>query len=103
MKFWNELKMQPQKNLRGGIGTVYCSNDFRIGNIVMSCMRLAPGVSIGKHLHEDNEEAYIVLEGEAATINGEKRKMDICRVGDKHDCKNESRNDIVILSIKMFL
>lgn len=97
------LKMEATKNLRGGEGTVYCSEDFRIGNVVMSCMRIEPGASIGRHLHEDNEEAYIVLEGNDATINGKKVKMDICRIGEYHDCKNETDKEIVILSIKNFV
>lgn len=99
----NVFKMEATENLRGGEGTVYCSEDFKIGNAVISCMRLEPGTSIGKHLHKDNEEVYIVLEGKAATINGKKTKMDICRIGEEHDCRNETENDIVLLSIKIFL
>lgn len=102
MKVSNILKMEPIKNLRGGIGTVYCSEDFQIGNAVISCMRMEIGSTIGKHLHEDNEEIYVVLEGGDATINGEKRKMDICRIGEEHDCKNETNGELVILSIKIF-
>lgn len=102
MNLLNALKMKPTKNLRGGKGTVFCSDDIRVGNIVVSCMRLEPGTSIGKHLHEDNEEVYIVLEGEEATINGKKYKMDICRIGEEHDCLNETDEDMVILSIKFF-
>lgn len=102
MNLLNGLKMEAIENLKGGVGTVYCSNNFKVGNVVISCMRLAPGVSIGKHLHEDNDEVYVVLEGEMATINGKKVKMDICRIGEEHDCKNETDGEIVILSIKVF-
>lgn len=102
MNVWNALKMEATKNLKGGVGTVYCSNDFKVGNVVVSCMRIEAGASIGKHLHEDNEEAYIVLEGDVATINGKKAKMDICRIGEQHDCKNETDEDLIILSVKIF-
>ena len=102
MKLVDALKMEAAENLRGGVGTVYCSNDFKVGNVVVSCMRLGPGMSIGKHLHEDNEEVYIVLEGGEATINGRKVKMDICRIGEEHDCVNETNEDIILLSIKIF-
>lgn len=94
--------MEATKNLKGGVGTVYCSNDLQVGNVVVSCMRIPPGASIGKHLHEDNEEIYIVLEGKYAIINGIKRMMDICRIGEEHDCVNETDKDLIILSIKVF-
>lgn len=102
MKILDALKMEATENLRGGVGTVYCSDDFKVGNVVISCMRLGPGVSIGKHFHDDNEEVYIVLEGGSATINGCLRRMDICRIGSSHDCKTETDEEIILLSIKIF-
>lgn len=102
MKFLDELNFEATENLRGGVGTVYCSDDFKVGNVTISFMRLAPGVSIGRHLHEDNEEVYIVIKGGYATINGKEQKMDICRIGEWHDCVNDTDEEIIILSIKVF-
>ncbi len=101
-KLVEALKYKAVRNLRGGVGTVYCSKDLKEGKVCISFMRLAPGVSIGKHLHEDNEEVYIVIKGGLATINGRKVKMDICRIGEEHDCVNNTDEEIIILSIKIF-
>ena len=103
MNVWNAIKMEATKNLEGGFGTVYRSNEFKVGNVVITCMRLQPNASIGKHMHKNNEEVYVVLEGAAATINGEKRNMHICRVGEEHDCINQTFEDIIILSIKRYV
>lgn len=101
-KILSKLRFKATENLKRGVGTVYCSDDFKVGNVFVSFMRLAPGVSIGKHLHDDNEEVYIVLRGGMATINGRKLKMDICRIGEAHDCVNETDEEIILLSIKIF-
>ena len=95
-----DLTMKPIENLKGGNGTVYCSNNFPAGDTVMCCMRLGPGVSIGMHSHPQGEELYCVLEGGYATINGEKTKMAICRAGEEHDCINETDKDLLLLSVQ---
>lgn len=39
-------------------------------------MELPPGTSIGYHGHEQNEEVYVVLEGQGRmTVNGEERDV----------------------------
>lgn len=82
---------------------VYRQEDFdtRLRFVIYS--EIEPGCSIGYHQHGDNEEVYVILEGEGTmTVNGESRPA---RPGDvflnkphwSHGLVNDSTNVLKIL------
>jgi mannose-6-phosphate isomerase-like protein (cupin superfamily) len=65
--------------IHDGIGkalhaTVFSRDDFRTGISFLNHTILAAGSTIGLHTHGDDEEIYMVLEGNGVmTVNGETR------------------------------
>lgn len=64
----NALLTEIRENMRGGKGTVKLEHWFKpeaFSAKVRLCTRmtLAPGSSIGNHIHETEDEIYLVLSG----------------------------------------
>ncbi|RPI80665.1 MAG: cupin domain-containing protein [Chloroflexi bacterium] len=56
--------------------TLFDAAEFSTNLSFMIYSELAPGTSIGYHTHGDNEEVYLILEGEGTmTVNGQSRKV----------------------------
>jgi len=63
----NEMKTEIKEDLRGGKGPVHFTYLADIANeknlSMFAEVSLAPGSSIGYHIHETNAEYYIILSG----------------------------------------
>jgi len=63
-----EVMREERSNMRGGKGTIAIEHWFKpddFGARVRLCCRmiLPPGASLGTHLHEKEDEVYIVIAG----------------------------------------
>lgn len=90
-----ELKTERIHHLKGGAGWVDVTEffepaDFMGKGRLYGQSVIAPGHSIGHHVHEGDQEAYFILEGAARYIDGEVEytlgpgDFAICRPGQSH-------------------
>ncbi len=108
----NEAEIADFSECHDGGGIVHCRTRFAEYN-KLSGIRyihddiISPGVSIGLHAHTDDEEIYIILEGEAEMEdNGIVRIVkpgDICITssGQSHSLRNTSNNDVRLMVINV--
>lgn len=101
-----------RENLKEGNGNIVFTHIFEEGELfgkarTFAIMTLAPGTSIGKHAHNPEAEAYLVLEGEIeADDNGE---TVVLSVGDSmltgegkyHAIVNKTEKDAKVLAVIM--
>ena len=96
---------------KGMIGNtlVYSESDFATNLRFVIYSELRPGTSIGYHAHENNEEVYVILEGNGImTINGDTHEV---TEGDvilnkpfwSHGLENNSDKDLKILVFEVQL
>lgn len=97
-------------NMRGGDGQVIIKDILDKGEYngkarLIGTIHLAPGCSIGEHIHENEEEVFYIIEGTAVyNDNGEKvilGKGDscVCLGGQKHSIKNETETELVVFAV----
>ncbi len=103
---------QLQEGSHGGVGNVelyeiWSHADFKSNIDFIDRVVVPPNSTIGHHQHGDNEEMYVILEGEGTmTIEDE---TVVVRKGDmilnpkrgKHGLKNSSKSNINILVIQI--
>lgn len=112
VKSSKDMKENIREAMRGGDGRVICKDFLSKGEYdgsarLFSTLTLEPGCSIGKHVHENEEEVFYVLNGIADyDDNGTVVKMYpgdscICRAGEAHSIANrqESGNLTVVAVI----
>ena len=67
-----ELRFQSRANIRGGRGKALAANYLEEGDQLnikfISLIELEPGTTIGEHLHENDEEFYIVTKGSGTGV-----------------------------------
>jgi mannose-6-phosphate isomerase-like protein (cupin superfamily) len=86
---------------------IWCNSDFKSGVDFIDRVVVPPGSTIGFHKHGENEEMYIVLEGQGVMrIEGEKiavnkGDMILNPAGGSHGLVNNSGDDIDILVIQV--
>lgn len=99
-----------QENQRGGKGALmkYGLLDSPVGGSVfsaMSVLNIPPGVSIGVHVHPDDEEAYIIISGTGTYTSEEGEHpvgpgdIALCYRGEKHGIENTGQTDLVMAGI----
>ncbi len=90
--------------MRGGVGDVTVRRYLDAGEYngrarLIASLTLEPGASIGEHVHENEEEIFIVLKGTAAYLDGDHEEMlypgDSCIVlgGGNHSVRNPSAEE----------
>ena len=97
-------------NQRNGIGTILLRT--MLGKAVedsvfsaISVITLPPGTSIGVHIHENNEEAYVIIAGEALYTYEEGEHVmkagdiALCYKGEKHGIFNNGTTDCIMAGI----
>ena len=90
-------QLQPILTLRGGDGQVIVRDFLSFGEYdgkarLLATLTLEPGCSIGKHIHENEEEIFYIIEGTATyDDNG---KTEILHAGDSCICKNGQSHSI---------
>lgn len=108
-----ELKRDPQKEFRGGKGTVVLEHfmDMQMANgagRLFSKSILPPGASVGVHKHEGDFEVYYILEGKAlVNDNGVEVELgpgdiNYCADGDSHGIENIGATDLTYIAIILF-
>ena len=81
----NEMQKEVRNDMRGGKGPVTIRHYFKKEEIKAKCrlcsrLFLPPGVSIGMHKHETEDELFIIERGTAIIDDGQTRKE--VRAGD---------------------
>jgi quercetin dioxygenase-like cupin family protein len=80
-----ESKLEDVENCHDGVGTikfidVFPPESFASGLMFMHHTVLPPGTTIGLHTHENDEEIYVVLEGQGL-YTGDKERF-VVKPGD---------------------
>lgn len=115
VKSSKDMKDNVREAMRGGDGSVICRDFLSKGEYdgkarLFSTLTLEPGCSIGKHVHENEEEIFYVLNGVATyDDNGTTVKMFpgdscICRSGEAHSIANrEESGTLTVVAVILTL
>lgn len=111
IKAAKDMKQTVKVAMRGGDGQVVCTDLLDKGEYdgsarLFATLTLEPGCSIGKHVHENEEELFYILQGVATyDDNGRTVKLYpgdscICKNGEAHSIANrESEGTLVVLAV----
>lgn len=102
----NEVKV----NMRGGDGEVTVTNAFEKGEYkgksrLVGTLTLEKGCSIGEHVHENEEEVFIILQGTATyndngkTVKLQKGDACLCLGSQKHSLRNDCDETLVVAAV----
>lgn len=105
-----EMKSAVKVNMRDGDGQVVVTNILESGEYkgksrLVATLTLEPGCSIGEHVHENEEEIFYVIEGEAQYLdNGEwvmlnKGDSCLCLGGQTHSIANRGDKTLVVVAV----
>lgn len=97
----NEMTETVNVNMRGGDGSVsvkeiLTKGEYKSNARLVAVVSLKPGCSIGEHFHENEEEIFYILSGEALYCdNGTDVVLSagdscVCAGGEKHALRNNS-------------
>ncbi len=115
VKHNSEMTDNVRAAMRGGDGQVICRDFLSKGEYdgkarLFSTLTLEPGCSIGKHVHENEEEVFYVICGTATyDDNGTVVKMYpgdscICRSGESHSIANrEESGTLTVVAVILTL
>ena len=106
----NEMQTETKVNMRDGDGQVLItkmldSGEYAGKSRLMATLTLEPGCSIGEHVHENEEEIFYIVDGEAEYYdNGEwvtmyKGDSCVCLGGQKHSIANRSDKTLVVAAV----
>jgi mannose-6-phosphate isomerase-like protein (cupin superfamily) len=106
----NDLNLEEINAPKGGHGSAIKYAYEQAGNYDMSIkmfavMELQPDSKIGEHVHEDDMELYLILNGKPiANDNGEETILNpgdllITEKGQKHSLENKTNSPITFLAI----
>jgi len=111
--FINSKKQTLEKSHEGTgpyeLYEIWKKSDFKSDIDFIDRVVIPPNSTIGYHQHKNNEEMYIVLEGEGEmTLNGKKVKitkgdMILNSQNDSHGLVNHSNSNIDLLVIQVSL
>ena len=111
----SELKHIFNENMKGGTGTVEIIRsvnpiDYESPAKMIAKLILRPGCSLGKHMHEGEEEIITILSGHAAyDDNGtivalEAGDTCVCKSGESHSIANASpKEDLILFAVINYL
>ncbi len=106
----DEMTSTVKVNMRDGDGQVKITNMLEAGEYagksrLIATLTLEPGCSIGEHVHENEEEVFYIIEGQAEYYdNGEwvtlyKGDSCVCLGGQKHSIANRSNETLVVAAV----
>jgi mannose-6-phosphate isomerase-like protein (cupin superfamily) len=106
-------ELEPAGSMHDGIGTLkhvslFANSEFTTNIRFINYTILPPGTSIGLHEHGDDEEMYIILEGDGImTVDGEQREVHagdivINRPFGTHGLENNSHAELKILVMEVY-
>jgi quercetin dioxygenase-like cupin family protein len=92
-----EIQSERREGMRGGSGVGWARTYVGAGEMqgiaFVTEMTLEPGTSIGVHVHDNDEELYLVLEGKGEGTLDEQRFAVVA--GDAWVCRRGHRHGIV--------
>lgn len=105
-----EMKSTVKVNMRDGDGQVVVTNlletdEYKGKSRLVATLTLEPGCSIGEHVHENEEEIFYVVSGEAQYLdNGEwvtlkKGDSCLCLGGQAHSIANRGEETLVVVAV----
>jgi mannose-6-phosphate isomerase-like protein (cupin superfamily) len=106
-------ELEPMENCHEGVGTLkhvslFTNSEFGTNIRFINYTILPPGTTIGLHEHGDDEEMYIILEGNGImTVDEEKREVHagdivVNRPFGTHGLENNSNEDLKILVMEVY-
>lgn len=108
-----DMSIEVVESFRGGKGTVnfvHIFNPEEMTGSVRRCVliRLAPGNSIGYHLHQGEEEIYYIVKGSAkVNVNGDVQLLGpgdgvLTGGGRGHSIENVGEDTLEVVSVIIF-
>lgn len=105
-----DRKLVLQNELKGGEGIVsilHCFSNDEFSSKIRHCSTtiIPPGASIGLHKHENEEEVYILIEGQGILNDGkskmkiEKGDVILTKSGESHSVINSGKDDLKIIAV----
>ena len=106
----NDMEVEVRENMRGGNGAIEIRHILKQNQLKGKCrlfgkIVIKSGCSIGMHRHDEEEEAYYILEGEGVVDdNGTKQPVkagDVMLTGDgaSHSIENTGTTDLVVMAV----
>lgn len=103
-----ERKINSQ--MRGGNGEVeivqlFSQNEYNGKARLIGVINLESGCSIGEHIHENEEEIFYIISGEATyNDNGKTEILSagdtcICKGGEKHSLMNNGKEKLSVFAV----
>lgn len=105
-----EMTSTVKLQMRGGDGQavvteILSKGEYKGASRLLATITLEPGCSIGEHIHENEEEVFYVIKGEAQYLdNGEWQTMKtgdscVCLGGQSHSIANRGSETLVVMAI----
>lgn len=109
-KRFDEMSVELRPNLRGGDGApafrrVFSPDEIGRGSELFSVVTLQPGESIGRHVHDTNGEAYLILSGSATVTEDDESRVlcagdaEFCADGHAHSIRNHTDQPMTFLAL----
>jgi len=107
----SDYKLDFREKMRGGDGTVKIEHiwlpetELKAKNRLFSILNLEPGSSIGYHIHENEEEVFVILKGTAEVDDdGSKKTLNqgdsiLTGNGAGHSIKNIGQENLEVLAV----
>ena len=106
----HEMDVKFVENMRGGTGTVSIihavnQGEYKGKSRLIGKILLEPGCSIGRHVHENEEEIFYVLKGTAVFYDNDTRVIlhegdsALTSDGQGHAIANESDQPLEIMAV----
>ena len=107
-----DMQSELKENMRGGKGTIeiqsiFTPEEFKGNSRLIAKIKVNPGCSIGMHEHDDEEEIYYVIRGEATLTDSTLDKEVILKPGDasltlggqSHAIRNDGQEVLEFIAI----
>ena len=106
------MRVEVREEMRGGTGVVSIQHHFEKEEMTAKCrlcakLVLPPGVSIGEHGHEAEDEVYIITRGQGVLDDGESESVvtagDAILTGNGgcHAIRNDGTEDLEMTAVIM--
>ncbi len=106
----DEMNVSVRENMRGGDGSVIItdilnSGEYKGKSRLLGVITLESGCSIGKHIHENEEEVFYIIEGTATyNDNGKEVTLNagdscVCLGGEEHSIANKTDKTLKVFAV----